>query len=253
MRRSAWVLAAWLGAAGCGEKNEVYRTTVLPTQPGSALLFRGYVTDDQQELVGQIHNFARQFSHVDTVDGVPLYGFFWNNERFYFYEEEDGTLRQLVTLDLSRRLVPYGLLTPKPVLLRYWETVFKANEGVGTTWQVRVDTTVEARDASGTPVSVRYLYDAKARFEGWNNAAIPESQTYQKVLDVHWYDQQTVIVNLTAGDSLFVQRGTAHAYFDPKLGLIKYINDYRLKDRKHAYVSRHGTWELIEIKFPPPS
>jgi len=35
--------------------------------------------------------------------------------------------------------------------------------------------------------------------------------------------------------------------------MIKYITDYKLKQMNQPYVSRHGTWELIEKKLPRES
>lgn len=243
-------LALW--TLTCGQQ-ERFTTTVVPKDAQYVLTFRGYVTDDEQELVGRIYTFTRELSHVDTADGLPVYAFYSNDERFLFYEDEDGALHQLTTVNLSDRILPFGLRTSKPALIRFWETLLRTDDGVGTEWEVTVDTTITATDSAGNPVTVRYYYGAKARFEGWGRAAIPESQTYEDVLDVFWHDVDNYIVNETANDTLFVRRGTAHTYFNPELGVVKYISDYVLKDRKHDYVSRHGTWELIKKEVRPAS
>ncbi|NIV95502.1 hypothetical protein GWN42_22605, partial [candidate division KSB1 bacterium] len=78
-----------LGVIGCGEGEDV-SATLLPTEKGSALLFRGYVTDAEQELVGEIYNFARRFSHVDTVDGIRVFAFYNDDKKEYFYVDEAG-------------------------------------------------------------------------------------------------------------------------------------------------------------------
>jgi len=236
-----------------GNENESLRVMLLPTEKGSALLCRGYVTNDEQELTSQIYDFTREFSHVDTLDGLPVYAFYSNNEKFFFHVDNEGAIEQLTTLNLTNRLIPYALMTVSPVVLGYWETMLKTNDGVGTEWEVEVDTTVAAVNSKGDTVLVRYYYLAKARFDGWGQTAIPESQSIQSVIDVHWYEIDNFIVNETGRDSLFVKRGSAHYYFDEDLGMIKYITDYKLKQMNQPYVSRHGTWELIEKKLPRES
>lgn len=238
----------------CGDNESLQvRTTLLPTENGSALLCRGYVTDDEQELTSKIYEFTREFSHVDTLDGLQVYAFYSNKEKYFFHIDDEGTIRQLNTLNLTNRIIPYQFMTLKPVVLVYWETMLKSNDGVGTEWEVVVDTTVTALNFKRDTVRVRYYYSGKARFDGWGHTAIPESKSIQSVIDVNWYEVENFIVNETSQDSLFVKRGGAHYYFDEELGMIKYITDYKLKQTNQPYVSRHGTWELIEKKLPEAS
>nr|NIR50144.1 hypothetical protein [candidate division KSB1 bacterium]NIR68894.1 hypothetical protein [candidate division KSB1 bacterium]NIS25588.1 hypothetical protein [candidate division KSB1 bacterium]NIT72483.1 hypothetical protein [candidate division KSB1 bacterium]NIU26263.1 hypothetical protein [candidate division KSB1 bacterium] len=181
---------------------------------------------------------------------IRVFAFYNDDKKEYFYVDEAGTVWQSRAINLTNRLVPHNISTSKPVLIRYWEPVLKVEDGVGTEWEVLVDTTITAKSFSGEPFDVRYYYSAKARYEGWGHTAIPESQSIQEVLDVNWYDIDNFIVNETTNDSLFVKRGTAHYYFDPELGMIKYITDYVLRKGSDSYIDRYGTWELVEKKFP---
>jgi len=232
------VLVLLVAVFGCGEekKQEILKPKIMPVGEGAALAFRGYVTDSEDELVGKIYTFNRVFSHVDTLNGREVYAFLADNDRSYFRTNDAGTLEQLKTIDLSRRLWLYELSGKQPVKLGYWETMFKQTEGVGTEWETLVDTTVTMFDAEKQPVQVRY--------------SIPESQTIEEVLDVNLLQIENLIVNETTNDSLFVQRGTGHYYFDPQVGMVKYVTDYHLKKRGEPYIQRHGTWELVKKKLP---
>lgn len=238
-----------IGLLACSEREKI-RVTILPPIEGASLYFRGYVTINPEELTSDIYYFTRSFSHVDTLEGHPVYVFYSKDDKVYFYTDEAGTVRQLNMLNLTNRLLAYHITTNKPSNIAYWETLLKLDDGVGTRWHVLVDTTVHGMDSTGKPVQIRYFYSGKARYSGWSHTFIPETNRYERVLDVYWYEIDHYIVNQTTGDSLFIKRGTAHHYFDPELGLIKYVTDYKKKEKNSSYVSRHGTWELIGRKIP---
>jgi hypothetical protein len=238
-----------LGLIACSDKEPI-RVTILPTIEGASLYFRGYVTINPEELSSDIYYFTRSFSHVDTLEGQPVYAFYSNDDQLYFYTDEAGTVRQLNTINLTNRLLAYSITTNKPINIAYWETLLKLDDGVGSQWQVLVDTTVTGIDSTGKPVQIRYFYSGKARYNGWSYTFIPENNKYERVLDVYWYEIDHSIVNETTGDSLFIKRGTGHHYFDPELGLIKYVTDYKKKEKNSFYISRHGTWELIRKEIP---
>lgn len=245
------MIAIMMSACGEDETDEKpLRATIMPMQEGAALGFRGYVTDEENELVGQIYEFKRVFSHTDTMDGRRVYAFTSDGDRTFFRIDEDGTVEQLMIVDLSERVWAYELTSERPVKFAYWETMFKNDEGKGTQWQTRVDTTVTMIDRENQPVQVRFYYLAKAQFDGWWQTAIPESQTMEEVLDVNVLEIENFIVNETSNDTLFVKRGNGHHYFDPELGMIKFVTDYHLKSRGRPYVERHGTWELVGKDLP---
>ncbi|MFQ5706320.1 MAG: hypothetical protein ACE5HO_02670 [bacterium] len=243
------IILVGLGLLGCGKKEKI-RATILPPEIGATLQFRGYVTDDEIELTSEIYNFDRTVTEIDTVEGHQVYVFRSENERTPFYTDDVGTVRQLVTINLTDKVIPHNLTTPRVTLIKYWETLLKVDQGVGTEWRVLVDTTFQGIDSTGKPQKIRYYYSAKAKYEGWSQTAIPEVNRFVRVLDVHWYEIENYVVNETSGDSLFVWRGTAHHYFDPALGLVKYISDYKKRVMNQSYVSRHGTWELVGRKMP---
>lgn len=240
-----------VGAYAC-KKTEAINATIVPLKGDETLYFRGYVTDDAKELVSKIHDFSRSFSGIDTLNGKQVYLYSSNGKSTPFYIDKKGTIRELRTFNLGDRLLVYNIRTAEPVQIKYWETVFKKDKGVGTEWQVVVDTTVSALGAGAKPIQIRYHYSAKARNEGWQQTFIPKTYDYVRAVDVYWYDIETYIINVTAKDSLFVRRGTAHQYFDPDLGVIKYISDYKEKGQDTSYVSRHGTWELIKTEEKGP-
>lgn len=246
------VLVLLVAVFGCREEKEqeILKPKIIPVGEGAALGFRGYVTDSENELAGKIYTFNRVFSHVDTIKGQEVYAFLSDKDRSYFRVDDAGTLEQLKTIDLSKRLWIYDLSGKQPVKFGYWETMFKQTEGEGTEWETLVDTTVTMFDAEKQPVEVRYYYYVKARYDGWSTTAIPESQKVEEVLDVNLLQIENFIVNETNSDSLFVKRGTGHYYFDPEVGMIKYVTDYHLKNRGEPYVQRHGTWELVQKKLP---
>ena len=240
-----------LGWLTCREKEKI-EATIVPPIKGATLHFRGYVSYNQEELASDIYNFSRSFSHNDTLDGQPVYVYSSQDDKIPYYTDEAGTVRQLNTINLTNRLIPYNITTTtrRPVIIRYWETLLKQDNGIGTEWHVLVDTTIVANDKNGKTVQIRYFYSGRARYEGMNPAFIPEPYKYVPVLDVHWYEIENYIVNQTTMDSLFVRRGTAHHFFDPELGLIKYITDYKKKELNQAYVLLHGTWELVAKELP---
>lgn len=239
------MILIWLALSACGNDEAPIKATIVTPVKGASLHFRGYVTDDETELTSNIYEFSRTFSHLDTLDEQPVYVFYSNDEKNYFYTDDAGTVWQLNTVNLTKRLISYGISTLKPVIMKYWQTMLKVDNGVGTEWHVLVDTTIHGRDVFGKTAQIRYFYSAKARYEGWGQAFIPETYKFESVLDVYWYEINNYIVNQTTMDSLYIQRGTAHHYFDPELGLIKFITNYKKKEMNNSYVNLRGTWELV--------
>jgi hypothetical protein len=243
------LLVSVLVLSACKKKLEPINATIVPLKEKAVLHLRGYVTDDKAELVSRIYNFDRAFSHRDTVDGKPVFVYVSNGEKIPFSIGEDGSVHQLITVYVSELLFPFRITFTRPLLISYWETLLKQNDGVGTEWHVLVDTTLHGLDSTGKPVQIRYVYSAKAKNEGWKDVFIPRNYRLERTVDVHWYEVENFILNETTGDSLFVRKGTAHHYFDPELGIVKYITDYKKKEGRTPFVSLRGTWELIKTEF----
>lgn len=232
------------------KKNETPHLSVLPLIEGAELHFRGFVTNDQQELVSQIHTFSRKVVRRDTIDQRPVFVYMTNNQPTYFYtDKKNGTVWQHNTDDIGLRIVMYGFAY-QPLNISYWQILLKIDKGVGTEWSFSVDTTFTAITSEGKSQRIRYLNNGKARYEGLKEAFIPESNKYVPAHDAYWYELDTFILNETTSDTLFASSGTAHQYFDPKLGSIKYITDFTKSEIGQPTIPLHGTWELVSKNIP---
>jgi hypothetical protein len=185
----------------------------------------------------------------DTVDHRPVFVYMSNNQPTYFYTDENGTVWQYNTDDIGLRIVTYGFAY-QPLNIAYWQILLKADQGVGTEWSLSVDTTFTANTFDGKSQRIRYLNNGKARYEGLKEAFIPESNKYVPAHDAYWYELHTYIINEITSDTLFASNGTAHQYFDPKLGSIKYITDFTKSEIGQPTVPLHGTWELVSKHVP---
>jgi len=232
----------------CQKNEEMISATIVPLDKNAELRFRGYVTDEDSVLVSKIYDFGRRFSHRDTIGGKEVFVILSNNEKIPFYVDGGGRLVQMTTVNLLDRVFPFKIKLLGMQQISYWETLYDEDDGVGTEWQVEVDTTVSGIDSTGRSIAIRYFYSGRARNEGWKDIFIPRTYKPEKLVDVHWYEMQNEIINLTANDTLFYRVGTAHHYFDPKLGILKYITDYEIREGAKAPAKLHGTWELIEVK-----
>ncbi len=238
-----------LAAASC-KKDEKPHLSVVPLVEGAELKFRGFVTDDNQDLLSQLHFFSRKFAGRDTVGQRPVYVYESNDTPVFFYIDEQGTVRQFNTEDVARRIVTYGFAYQQPVIVSYWQILLKVDQGVGTQWSFAVDTTFSAINSDGKSNAIRYSHSGEARYEGLKEAFIPQDQKYVPAHDAYWHTLNTFIINETTGDTLFASRGTAHQYFHEKWGSIKYITDFIKTEMGQEPVSLHGTWELVDRTIP---
>jgi len=236
----------------CRDEEEQVRVSVMPLNVGAELHFRGFVTDSEEELVSQIHNFSRKVVYEDTLSKQPIFAYISNNKKTKFYTEANGTVWQYHSENLGDRILQYGLSYKQPVVLSYWEILLKVDEGVGTEWSVLIDTTFDAVSLDGKPQRIQYLKQGEGRYEGWTETFIPEPNTYNyvPVVDAHWYELNTYLLNQTTGDTLFSSSGTAHQYFEPDLGSIKYISDFTKTEIGQPTIPLHGTWELMAKDIP---
>ena len=234
----------------CGKKEDMPHMSVMPQIEGAELEFRGFVADDEDELLSDIHKFSRRVVHKDTIDHKVIHYYISSNQRTPFYTDKEGTVWERQTEDVSVRMSMYGYFPVTPIKLSYWKALLKVDSGVGSQWEVNIDTTFQAKDIEGKKHVLRYVHQGKARNEGWTTAFIPEVYQYVDAVDAHWYELNTFLINETSGDSLYISRGTAHQYFEPKLGAIKYITDFIQKEQGKEPISLHGTWELLGQNIP---
>gem|GEM_PF-1368018 len=231
-------------------KEEKVIVTVLPQILNTEYQFRGFVTDDEEELVSEIHNFTRTVTRQDTIAGRPVFAYVSNSQESLFYTDEAGTVREKDMTDLGARILKYGFSYRSPIIIHKWDTLLKMNDGVGTEWETHVDTTFTAFNLKGETQEIRFIKNGKARYEGFTETFVPEPYANVRVLDANWYDLSTKLINQTTGDTLFSTSGSAHQYFQPDIGAVKYITDFVKTEIDEPTVSLRGTWELMRKQIP---
>lgn len=233
------------------EKEKPVHTTVMPTVLNTQFKFAGYVTNEKLELVSQIYYFERVVVGTDTMNGQPVFIYAMNGQQYPYYTDAEGTVWQYSLEDITGRLATYGLITERPVVLRYWQPLLKISKGRRSRWQIKVDTTFTATDLEGKQNIIRFLHYGQARYDGWSDVTVPErkKQSY-RAMSAFWPVLNTYIVNETTGDSIFVSRGTARQLFEPKLGAIRYLTDFVYREKDSQPLARKGTWELAWQYIP---
>lgn len=239
------IISFGLFFSACEKKPPIPEITMLPPMVDEMFYFRGYVTDGNKDLVSNIYKFTRQVVQKDTINGHPGFVYISQNKRIPFYNDENGTLYQRNTESIGFRVAPYGLVTEKPVEISYWQTMLKMDEGVHSTWTLRVDTTFHARTKNGERQKIRYIHGGKAKFDGWTTTLVPAANRTVEVLDAHWVNLDTYIINATTGDTLFSSVGDAHYYFTENFGAVKFINDFVKKEPGKPARKLYATWENV--------
>ncbi len=224
--------------------------SAIPEIINSELHFRGFVTDEDEELVSSIHNFTKKVTRRDTVDGRNVFAYVSNDREFFSYTDENGTVWERTTTDVGARIATYGFSYRQPVIVTTWEALLKLDQGVGTEWSVEIDTTFSALTMAGQTEAIRYIKKGKARYEGWVDTFLPDEYKNVKVMGAHWYDLDIYIINETTSDTLFATEGEAHHYFVPKLGGVKYITNFVKSELDQPNVPLRGTWELMSRDIP---
>ncbi len=247
MKQCVYIFMLCMGLAfiACEKKPPMPEISMLPPMVDEIFYFRGYVTDTNKDLVSNIYNFTRQVVKKDTINGHPGFVYISQNKRTSFYTDDDGTLYQRNSENIGFRVVPYGLMTIKPVEISYWQTMLKMDDGVNSTWSLSVDTTFEARTQKGEPQKIHYIHKGNAKFAGWTTTFIPAARRAVEVLDAHWTDMQTHIINETTGDTLFSSVGEAHYYFTENFGAVKFTNDFLKKEIGRPAQKLLSTWENV--------
>ena len=239
------ILSIFLGFIACEKKPPIPEITMLPPMIDETFYFRGYVTDGNKDLVSNIYNFTRHVVQKDTINGHPGFVYISQSQRIPYYNDENGTLIQRNTENIGFRVAPYGLVTEKPVKISYWQTMLKMDDGLKSTWSLNVDTTFQARARNGERQNIHYIHGGNAKFAGWTTTFIPAAKRAVEVLDAHWLDMQTHIINETTGDTLFSSVGDAHYYFTETFGAVKFINDFVKKELGKPEQKLYATWENV--------
>ncbi len=246
------LLLLWLAAISifsCS-KTEESRVTVLPEKLNAELHFRGFVTDESEELLSQIHNFSKVVTLQDTINGQPVLGYISNGKRVFFYTDANGTVWEKNINDIGARIVAYGFSYRQPLIISEWEILLKVDDGVGTEWDASIDTTFDAITSSGEIQRIRFAKIGRARYDGLSQTFLPGPYENVEALDAYWYDLQTYIINQTTSDTLFSTVGNAHQYFLPEIGSVKYISNFTKIELGKESVELRGTWELMRQEIP---
>ncbi|KAA3660883.1 MAG: hypothetical protein DWQ10_05715 [Calditrichaeota bacterium] len=229
----------------CEEKPQYPEVSMLPPFIEETFYFRGYVTDENKELVSDIYNFTRQIVAKDTVDGHPCQIYLSQGTRTPFFRDEDGTVFQKNHEDIGMRIVPYGFSYKESIKISYWQTMLKLEDGVESKWAFAVDTSFHAITMNGEEQQIRYITSGKAQFKGWTSTFIPAAKRAVEVLDAHWYDLQTYFINETTGDTLFSSQGEGHNFFTEHFGAVKYTHDFVQKELGKPERRLFATWEHV--------
>lgn len=231
--------------SACNSGPEYPRVSMMPDGT-DAMMFRAYATNSEKELVGEIVKFTRQVVREDTIDGHPCRVYVSNNQQFPFYTDEDGTVFQKNTENLSAFVVAYGLTFVDPFEISYWQTMLKTNDGLDSKWEVSVDTVFSVLTMDGKNQDMRYFYNGKAKFNGWTKTFVAGARRQVEVLDAHWYSLKRTLINTTTGDTLFNRVGEAHQYFTEAAGSAKYTYDFSNEEMGKEPRKMYGTWEHID-------
>ena len=232
-----------LFTAACEEKSQYPEVSMLPPFVDEPFFFRGYVTDTNKELVSDIHAFTRQIVSKDTIDGHLCQVYLSQGNRIPFYRDKEGTVFQKNTEDLGMRIVPYGFSYRDPINISYWQIMLKTEDGLDSKWSIDVDTVFNALNKGGETQQVRYITKGAAQFSGWTSTFVPAAKRVVPVLDAHWYDLQTYLINETSGDTLFSSIGEGHNYFSENFGAVKYTHDFVQKELGKPARKLLATWE----------
>lgn len=240
----------------CNKKEEV-TVYALPEVNNAEMFYRGFVTDDNEELVSEIYNFSKKVTRTDTVNGQSVFVYNVGGQNganrgrdTFFYTDEDGTVWERTIVDIGARVVNYGFSYRTPQLFSPWEILLKMDDGVGTEWEVNQDTTFSVYSLDGQTHEIRYIKKGKARFEGRSLTFLPELQENVEALDAHWYDLSTYFIDQTTSDTLFATEGIAHQYFTPESGAVKYVTNFTQKEKNQEKRALRGTWELMRKEIP---
>ncbi|KAA3620217.1 MAG: hypothetical protein DWQ05_05670 [Calditrichaeota bacterium] len=244
-RLQFFVFSLMLVLFACEKKESTPELSMLPPFMDEVFYFRGYVTDSNKELVSDIYNFTRQLVDKDTVDGKILSVYLSQGKRTPFYRDKNGTVYQKNTENIGLRVIPYGMSFLKPIEISYWQTMLKIDDGMESEWSLEVDTTFQVLAQNGKPQQIRYIHKGSAKYNGWTSTFIPAAKRAVEVLDAHWFDLQTHLINVTAGDTLYSSLGDAHYYFTEHFGAVKFIHDFVKKETGKPEVKLYSTWEHV--------
>ncbi len=241
------ILVAFLNC----EKKKEPGLLFLPVNPDAKLKFISYVTNEKNEIIHQFEYFERQYIYTDTVGSRLIHHYLDHNKLAAFYQDDSGTIWNQTNIDLAALAVGFGFKYQDSVAFSYWKPVIKMHKGIGTSWNLKADTTFRLVDSEGKEHLLQYDFSGNAKYQGWKEIIVPENRNKKMtVRQVQWDQFKYFIYDQTSGDSLLVQEGTASDYFDPELGLIRATVDYTQKVKDKPKVFQKSTFELSSKLIP---
>jgi len=224
---------------------------LLPLEENSEIKYISYVTDGLKQIQHQLEYIPRFYVRTDSSGKKNIHYYIENNKLNSYIVDEQGTLATRVQLDLATYSLAAGFPYREPVPYSYQRLVFKKQEGFGTSWSVEADTQFVQFDAQQQPHTLAYGHRGYARLEGWTSLAVPASKTENlQVLDVRWRHLLNYLLDKTTGDTLWVQRGEGHEYFEPRFGLARSMSNYTIRKKGEAPVYRLSTMDLYLMIIP---
>jgi hypothetical protein len=228
-----------------------FAPVVIKTEPGSILNFAGFTTNEKKEILHTISHFPKTYIGADTTEEHILHRFLVKNNLLRFYNTKDRSLFEQSQVDLGSLALSLGFPFEKSLIFTFWKQSYSGKKGK---WVVKADTTFTLRDSTGQTHRLSYRFTATGYDRGMTEVYVPQDrfQPYQ-ALRVEWNPFQSTLYDHTSGDSLLIQKGTQNYFYEPRLGMIRLLSDYTLKEKGVPLVIRESTWELMSVDTPPPA
>ncbi|MCU0643793.1 MAG: hypothetical protein MUC94_05990 [bacterium] len=251
MRKYILVLLLFLIFSSDCQKKQKICPVFFPVQEKAKLTFVSYVANAKNDMLHPFEYFERQYIYTDTVNHRAIHHYIERNKLSAFYTDDFCSIFHRITVDLSAYAVSFGFQYQDSAYFSYWKPVIKVNKGIGTSWNVTVDTLFSAMDHDGQEHWLRYNFNGEAEFKGQSKVVVPFDRLKQwDVMHVQWNKIKYFLYDQTNGDSLLLQEGNASDYFDPQLGLIRSVFDYHITLKGKPKEFRKSTLELSSTYLP---
>jgi uncharacterized protein YbdZ (MbtH family) len=237
--------------AVCGPKKTIPTPVLLPLAEGSQIKYVSYVTDRLKQIQHQLEYIPRYYSHSDSLQQPKIHYYIEANKLNQYSVDERGTLISRANVDLSTFALAAGFPYREPISFSYPRKIFEKRNGFGSVWSVKADTQIVVLDSLQKPHQLGFGHRGTACLEGWSEVAVPASPSAKlKVLDVHWTQLQNYLIDSTSGDTLWVQRGEGHEYFEPRFGLARATKNYTVQKKGESPAYRQSTMDLYLMIIP---
>lgn len=251
MKKSILILSITAAIVVNCQKSVNITPVLVPLSEKARVQFISYVTNEKKELLRAMEYFDRNYIYTDTVGTRKIHYYIEQGQLHGFYTDRQGSLFLQIKVDIASYALNAGFTYQNPILYTFWKPIFKRNDGIGTSWIVQTDTQFVALDPNGKQHTLKFQFSAKARFVGWENVRVPADKSKLfKALKVHWEKFEYSLFDMTNSEMVWLQKGDAADYFEPKFGLLRSIADYTISKKNEPDVFRKSTWELYLMILP---